>query len=129
MHRIQYDYSLKSIGLPSYHQYHKQLVNKAESVIQRMRWKAHFFLNKTDNATRYKFGPPTRNSAPIIPERKVFEEDFIHMISNVKYRKINDGFLNKIAKDMKKVKSSDNILILLTKPETSMKRHQKHTTN
>ena len=129
MHRIQYDYSLKNIGLPSYHQYHKQLVNKAESVIQRMRWKAHFFLNKTDNATSYKFGLPTRNSAPIILEMKAFEEDFIDMISNVKYRKINDGFLNKIANDMKKVKSSDNILIFADKTrniyETSSETYNK----
>ena len=49
-----------------------------------MRWKAHFFLNKTDNATRYKCGLPTRNSAPTISEMKAFQENFIDMISNVK---------------------------------------------
>ena len=115
MHRIQYDYSLKNIGLPPYHQYQKQLINKAESVIQRMRWKAHFFLTKTDNATSNKWGLPTRNNAPNIPEMKLFEEDFIDMISNVKYRNINDVFLNKIANDMKKVNSSENILIFADK--------------
>ena len=115
MHRIQYDYSLKNIGLPSFHQYQKQLINKAESVIQRMRWKAHFFLNKTDKATTNKWGLPTRNNAPNIPEMKTFEEDFIDIISNVKYRNINDDFLDKIAYDMKKVNSSENILIFADK--------------
>ena len=115
MDRIQYDYSLKNIVLPSYHQYQKQLINKAESVIQRMRWKPHFFLTKTANATSNKWGLPTRNNVPNIPEMKLFEEDFIDMISNVKYRNINDDFLNKIANDMKKVNSSENILIFADK--------------
>ena len=83
----------------------------------------HFFLNKTDNATRYKFGLPTRSSASIIPEMKAFEEDFIDLISNVKYRKINDDCLNKIAK------SSDNILIFADKTrniyETSSETYNK----
>ena len=65
----------------------------------------------------------------IIPEMKAFEEDFIDMISNVKYRKINDGFLHKIASDMKKVKSSDNILIFADKTrniyETSSETYNK----
>ena len=76
-----------------------------------MTWKAHFFLNNTDNATSNKRGLPTRTNAPNIPEMKIFKEDFINKISNVKYRNINHDFLKKIANGMKKVKSSENILI------------------
>jgi hypothetical protein len=64
-------------------------------------------------------------------EMKAFEEDVIHLVSNVKFRKISDPFLNNIAGDLEKVNSSQNVLIfnLPTKQEMSMKLHPKHITN
>ena len=46
---------------------------------------------------------------------KAFEDDFIDLISNIKFRKINDEFLNNIGKDMKTVASSNNVLIFADK--------------
>ena len=46
---------------------------------------------------------------------KAFEEDVIHLVSNVKFRKISDRFLNNIARDMEKVNSSQNVLIFVDK--------------
>ena len=83
--------------------------------MQRMRWKAHFFLNSNDTTNSYKFGLPTRNSAPNVPELKSFEEDFINLISNIKFRNVNDEFLNNIANDMKDVESSKSLLIFADK--------------
>jgi hypothetical protein len=37
MHPIQFNYSLKNIGLPSKDQYRRRLIEKVESVVQRMR--------------------------------------------------------------------------------------------
>jgi hypothetical protein len=46
---------------------------------------------------------------------KAFEEDVIHLVSNVKFRKISDPFLNNIPRDMEKVNSSGNVLIFADK--------------
>ena len=115
MHQFQINYSLKNIGLPSFHQYEKQLVIKAESFVQRMRWKAHFFLNGEGSTKSFKYGLPTRNSAPVVPEIKAFEDDLIDLISNIKFRNINDDFLNNIENDMKKVSTSNNVFIFADK--------------
>ena len=45
MEKINYNYSLKKIPIPSITSYQLKLIEKVESVIKRMRWKAHFFLN------------------------------------------------------------------------------------
>lgn len=70
-----------------------------------MRWKAHFFLNGDGNTKSSKYGLPTKNSAPIVPEMKAFEEDLVDLISNIKFKNINDDFLENIENDMKKVGS------------------------
>ena len=115
MHRIRFNYSLKNIGLPSQHQYKKQLIEKAESVVQRMRWKAHFFLNGECSNENNKFGLPSRKWAPPISEMKAFEEDVIKMVSNVKFRDVQDPFLQKLSEDMKAVNTSENILVFADK--------------
>ena len=51
MQQIKFNYSLKNIGLTSKDVYTRSLINKTLSVIQRMRWKAHFFLNQANNDT------------------------------------------------------------------------------
>ena len=115
MHQFQINYSLKNIGLPSYHQYERQLINKAESLVQRMRWKAHFFLYGDNKENSFKYGLPTKKSAPNIPEMKAFEDDFIDLISNIRFRNINDEFLNNIGKDIRTVASSNDVLIFADK--------------
>ena len=46
MEKIYFNYSLKNIPVPSRTSYKLQLIDKIEILIKRMRWKAHFFLNK-----------------------------------------------------------------------------------
>ena len=115
MHRIQFNYSLKNIGLPSKDHYRRRLIEKVESVVQRMRWKAHFFLNENKpTKSENKFGLPARNYATPISEMKAFE-DLVKFTSNITFRKVNDSFLNKIHEDLKKVHSSKNVFVYADK--------------
>ena len=45
MEKINFNYSLKNIPVPSTKDYKLKLIDKIENVIKRMRWKAHFFVN------------------------------------------------------------------------------------
>ena len=59
-----FSFSLKNIGLPTQNQYRRSLIQKVESVTQRMRWKAHFYLNGETKNEQYFYGLPTNHSAP-----------------------------------------------------------------
>ena len=48
MEKIYFNYSLHNILVPSQTFYSLQLIDEIESVIKRMRWKAHFFLNNNE---------------------------------------------------------------------------------
>ena len=46
MEKLDIDYSLKNIPIPSNESYLIKLIEKIESVVKRMRWRAHFFLQE-----------------------------------------------------------------------------------
>ncbi len=60
---------------------------------------------------------------------KEFEEDLLSLISNITFRDVNDPFLKKFDEDIKKVNSSKNVFVLLTKQQICIKLPQRTTTN
>ena len=93
MQRIPINYSLKNIGIPSKDQYRRRLIEKVESVTQRMRWKAYFFLNKkTKTTSNDNFGLPSKAFAPPVPQMKAFEDDLLKLTTNITFRKVDDPF-------------------------------------
>ena len=60
-------------------------MEKVESVISRMRWKVHFFLNQSNNREKYHYGLNSKKSPPLIPQMKNFEEDVVRMIETLNF--------------------------------------------
>ena len=46
MEKLNFNYSLKNIPIPDKKSYLIKLVDKIESVVKRMRWKAYFYLQR-----------------------------------------------------------------------------------
>ena len=115
MQQIKFNYSLKNIGLTSKDVYTISLINKTQRVIQRMRWKAHLFLNQASNDTKQDRantnGLKSKLSAPPVAELRAFDDDVARLIENVKFRDMNNEFMKELERDKKKVKSSTNIFV------------------
>jgi len=118
MQQIKFSYSLKNIGLTSKDVYTRSLINKTQSVIQRMRWKAHFFLNQANNDTELArathrsantYGLKSKRSAPPVAELRAFEDDVARLIE--KFRDVNNEFMKESERDKKTIKSSTNIFV------------------
>ena len=52
LNRVNFNYSTKNIPIPSRNSFKKRLIEKVESVIKRMRWKAFFFMKDDDDSRR-----------------------------------------------------------------------------
>ena len=116
MQKVQFNYAMKNIGIPTRNQYLRSLIDKTENVVHRMRWKAHFYLNGKNCVNDYEnFGLPSKRSAPPIKEMKEFEDDLVSLISNITFRNVNDPFLKKVDRDMQKVNSSKNVFVFADK--------------
>ena len=112
------NYSLKNIPIPKPTQHKRDMIIQTEKFIQRLRWKAHFFLknkdkNKddTNNPTIKTFGFKTPNNAPRIPELQPFENDLNHLIANIEYTDNKSSFQKKLSKDIRKINNSPNVFV------------------
>ena len=116
--------------------YTRSLINKTQSVIQRMRWKAHFFLNQANNDTNQDwtahrptgsqantYGLKSKRSAPSVTELRAFEDDVARLIENVKFRDVNNEFMKELERDKKKIKSSTNIFVPADKTRNYYEMH------
>lgn len=113
-----FDYSMKNIPIPTKNNYLKCLVEKVESLIIRMRWKALFY-NSDDNETRTNenrnYGFKSKKTPPQDELLKPFEEDLINLIRNIKFQPVNDSFLQKLNDDVKEINNINDVLVFADK--------------
>ena len=119
MERINFSYSPKNIPIPTKSAYCLKVIDKIESVIKRMRWKALFFLacnssngdsNNCDNM-KETFAFKSKNHPAQSNELKNFEKELLDIIPSIKFRDIRDKFQTKMKNDISKIKSSPNIFV------------------
>ena len=98
MRQFRFEYSLKNIPIPSRDNYLRNLIEKVESVLKRMRWKAHFILKGEKNQENTNhFGLSSNKTPPTILELKPFEEDVLKLLENIKFRDTKNHFSRKLA--------------------------------
>ena len=116
MRQFRFEYSLKNIPIPSRDNYLRNLIEKVESVLKRMRWKAYFFLKGEKNQENINhFGLSSNKTPPTILELKPFEEDVLKLLENIKFRDTKNHFQENLANDIKKINSSDKIFVFADK--------------
>ena len=119
MRRLNFNYSLKNIAIPTKSAYCLKVIDQIESVIKRMRWKAFFFLtcnssnansNNCDNVKETS-GFKSKNHPAQINELKNFEKQLVDIIPSIKLRDIRDKFQTKMKNDISKRKSYPIIFV------------------
>ena len=86
MEKLSFDYSTKDIPIPPLKTYKIKLLDKVESVLKRMRWKAFFFLNPSTESRTGKFNLKSRRCPPPIEDLKPFEDDMFKMIESLRFK-------------------------------------------
>ena len=134
MDRINIPYSLKNIPLYSKNSYLNALVPKVTDFIQRLRWRAHIFIQRNkkkrnkNSENEYeeeeqqeherrddKFGFRTTKSAPPVPALSGFENDLYHLISNLQFKNDKNEFQQKLNSDVKMINESPDAFVLADK--------------
>ena len=83
-----FQYSTKNIPLASKGAFRQRIIEKTVSLIQRMRWKAFFFLNTNtdDTTTKVTYGFKSKRSPPHVKELDEFEDSMLDMIQNIQFK-------------------------------------------
>ena len=108
-------YSLKNIPVPSNRLYMKKLIEAAESVMKRMRWRAFFFLKSDDEVVEQGeeeyYGFNSRRCPPQMDELKSFENDMEKLIENIQFRRPRDTFQRTLQRDAAYIRGSRDIFV------------------
>ena len=115
--RTQVSYSLKNIPIPSHNDYLMKLIEQSESLIRRMRWRAHFYLKGGDDECEEQdsdehFGLKSKKGAPFVEELRPFEEDLQKLVGNIEFGKAHNGFQDKLRKDINRIRSSSDAVFV-----------------
>ena len=117
MDSIDFGYSIKNIPLPSRNNYIYKLIEKTELLLKRMRWKAFFFDSPDTNNESFKTIYKSKKCPPQMHDLKMFENDMIKMIENIKFKATSNEFLDLLQKDVRKIRSSNKVLVQADKTQ------------
>ena len=114
MEKLNFNYSLKNTPVPSKSSYRLKLIDKIESVIKRIQWKAHFFMSgNVIKCDKESFGFKSKNFPARIKEIEASEKDLLDLVKSIKFRNTNNKFQNLMEADdaIVKVKSSQTLFL------------------
>ena len=119
MEQFNLGYSTKNIPIPEHREYLKSLIQKTESLLRRMRWKAFFFLNP-DAKRRQKetFGFNSTKTPIPVRELHEFENKMLKLIHDVKFKSTpswSSNFQRELSKNAKEIRNDDNLLVAADK--------------
>ena len=99
--RVNFNYSMKNIPIPSKNAYLKNLIFKLESFIKQILWKVYFFEkpNEVDYATTVNnFGLKSVLTPPENKHLNVFEEALYDLVRNIEFKRANTVFQSQLIK-------------------------------
>ena len=86
MEQRTFNYSLKNIPIPSEKQYKKNLLEKTEEIIKRMRWKAVFLDKQEDDSRKEEhYGFKSRKCPPQVKAMEAFENELLEMTRDITF--------------------------------------------
>ena len=111
MEPVNLGYSTKNIPIAKPTEYLKCLIDKTDSFLRRVRWKAYHFLNPTEHSTTKTYGFPTTKSPPPIKELNEFEDKMLKLIQNIEFKKDKCQFHKQLSQDTSKIKADAKMYI------------------
>ena len=106
---------MKNIPIPPKQHYLKSMMEKVESFITRLRWKAYFFDKKERPVSNTNFDFKSNFTTPHYELLLPFESDLYDMIRSIKFKPVRSDFQKKLADDINNIKSFENLVIFVDK--------------
>ena len=111
-----FSYSTKNIPLASKSKYLQTLIEKTESLIHRMRWKAFFFLHNHDTHSNEKetYGFKSKRPPPHVSVLDEFKDNMLNMIQRVEFKTTcaaTDSLQAKLNKDVQEIRHDKDIYV------------------
>ena len=121
--KINFNYSMKNISIPSRDEYLMQLIYSTEKFVRNLRWKSFFFLHpeKRGREKEYFGFNSIRALEESIPELKLFEQRLMALVRDVQFRRYTNEFQEKIKEDIRTIRETQELIIEADKTSNKYK--------
>ena len=93
----------------------KILIPKIDSFIQRMRWKAHFFVEPNNSDRIQSFGFESEKTPKPHPAMIAFENDLCNLANSLEFTKYRSDFQKRLQNDIKEIRNSPDMFVFADK--------------
>ena len=97
MEKLNFDYSLKNISIPSQKEYLTELIHSTEKFYRNFQFKVWHFLNPSESAKKETYGFRTIKAPPRSPELEQLGIRLQNMIRDVEFRHFDNSFQTKLS--------------------------------
>ena len=111
MEKVNIQYSLKNIGIPSKFQYEKTLLDKTIDFIDRMRKKLHFIKNPNNGPIKNTYGFKSNWRPGPDYDIKPFEDDLLDLVANIEFNHKTSDFQQTLRNDMTVIKNEGKVIL------------------
>ena len=117
MEKFVFNYSTKNVLIREKTPHYIKMIEKLESLIRRIRCKAHLFLNMKEPHKDKKetFGFKTSQYPLQIPELERFEKGLCNLVNLIKFRTNMNSFQIQLTHDIRKIRKSTSLLVFADK--------------
>ena len=125
LEQVNFDYSMKNIGLPSQKEYLQQLIHSVEKFVRNLRWRCFFYLNPSQKPEKETYGFRSIRAAPRVRELDKLEESLQDLVKNVKFRKYSNSLQRDLKQDKVKIANEPKLIIPADKSSKFYKLEKK----
>ena len=112
MEKFDFDISLKNIPIPTKKVFMRQMINKTENFVSRIRWATDVFTFPDKyKHSKENYGFKSTHTAPVSPLLKPFEDDLYDLIANLEYNEYRSAFQNKMAAAVAHINKSNKVFL------------------
>jgi hypothetical protein len=116
MDQVNFNYSTKNISLPSQKDFKIELIKSVEKFIKNIKWRAHHYLNPSNNYQRKEtFGFRTTSPPPLVAELDELQDMLFDLVVGIKFKNHSNDFQNKLKNDIKTIASEKKMIIAADK--------------
>jgi hypothetical protein len=128
MDQVRFNYSMKNISIPTQREFIIELISSVEKFIKNLKWRAHYYLNPSQQTTQKKtFGFNSTSPPPKVAELEEIQDMLYDLIINIKFRNYSNQFQNQLKKDTKEIAKEKRLFIAADKTTNFYKlTNEKH---
>ena len=122
--KVQFNYSMKNIPIPSRDEYVLQLTHSVEKFVRNLRWRVKCSQKPPTEQTE-KYGFPSPKHPGSVQDLKLLEQRLMALVRDIEFRNFTDEFQEKLKHDVRQIREAPELIVEADKTSN----HYKLTTD